>query len=45
MVLSLAILVMSRSRSTLLAGIIPGPTLFRGARAAGFGGACEGNWL
>ena len=33
------------SRSKLLVGIIPGPTLFRGGRAAGFGGACEGNWL
>lgn len=26
-------------------GNMPGPTLFRGARAAGFGGACAGNWL
>lgn len=26
-------------------GNIPGPTLFRGARAAGFGGAGAGNWL
>jgi hypothetical protein len=28
-----------------LVGNIPGPTLFRGGRAAGFGGACAGNWL
>jgi hypothetical protein len=28
-----------------LVGSIPGPTLFRGGRAAGFGGACAGNWL
>jgi hypothetical protein len=33
------------SRSKLLVGIIPGPTLFRGGRAAGLGGACEENWL
>jgi hypothetical protein len=26
-------------------GNIPGPTLFRGGRAAGFGGACAGSWL
>jgi hypothetical protein len=32
-------------RSKLFVGIIPGPTLFRGARAAGFDGACAGNWL
>jgi hypothetical protein len=31
--------------SKLFVGSIPGPTLFRGARAAGFGGACEENWL
>lgn len=31
--------------STLFVGITPGPMLFRGARAAGFGGACAGNWL
>jgi hypothetical protein len=26
-------------------GIDPGPMDFRGARAAGFGGGCEENWL
>jgi len=26
-------------------GSMPGPTLLRGARAAGLGGACAGNWL
>ena len=26
-------------------GIMPGPTDLRGALAAGFGGACAGNWL
>ena len=31
--------------SKLFVGNMPGPTLFRGARAAGFGGACAGNWL
>jgi hypothetical protein len=31
--------------SKLFVGITPGPMLFRGARAAGFGGACVGNWL
>jgi hypothetical protein len=31
--------------SKLFVGITPGPMLFRGARAAGFGGACAGNWL
>lgn len=30
-------------RSKLLEGSIPGPTLFRGARTAGFGGAWAGN--
>jgi hypothetical protein len=43
-VLSLASLFIS-CRSKLFVGIIPGPTLFRGARAAGFGGAWAGNWL
>jgi hypothetical protein len=42
--LSLASLFIS-CRSKLFVGIIPGPTLLRGARAAGFGGACAGNWL
>jgi hypothetical protein len=28
-----------------LVGSIPGPMLFRGGRAAGFCGACAGNWL
>ena len=32
-------------RSKLWVGIIPGPTLFRGGRAAGAGGACAENWL
>jgi hypothetical protein len=31
--------------SELFVGSIPGPTLFRGARAAGFCGAGAGNWL
>lgn len=35
----------SRSISKLLVGSIPGPTLFLGARAAGFEGACAGKWL
>jgi hypothetical protein len=41
-VLSLASLSISW-RSKLFVGSIPGPTLFRGARAAGFGGAWAGN--
>lgn len=40
-----ASLAISCRPSRLVVGIIPGPTLFRGARAAGFGGACAGNWL
>lgn len=31
--------------SALFVGSIPGPTLFRGIRAAGFCGAGAGNWL
>lgn len=31
--------------SVLFVGSIPGPTLFRGIRAAGFCGAGAGNWL
>lgn len=38
-------MLMISSRSKMCVGIIPGPTLLRGGRAAGFGGACEENWL
>lgn len=45
-VVSLGILPVSDRPSKLLeVGSMPGPTLFLGARAAGFGGACGGNWL
>jgi hypothetical protein len=43
-VLSLASL-FSSCRSKLFVGIIPGPTLFRGALPAGLGGAWAENWL
>ena len=36
---------MSFRPSKVPIGSIPGPTLFRGARAAGFGAAGAGNWL
>lgn len=43
--LSAASLDVSCRLSKLLVGMIPGPTLFRGARAAACGGAWAGNWL